>query len=144
MTISLISGALAYTCYYRGRAKTLVDQSYVFKFLNQEPINVNYEFVQRFNGEKNKLLTLFYRMPEKEFNRLYRFRRVEITGNFDHDKEVLIETCKDGKKGYNVFTPFYYYLNTSVDETSKMVGTDGNPIPEQRISPGGIVVHRGW
>jgi hypothetical protein len=83
-------------------------------------------------------------MPEKEFDKLYRFKRVEISGNFDHDKEVLIETCKNGERGYNIYTPFYYYLNTSIDENGRMAGTDGNLVPEQRIAPGGIVVSRGW
>jgi len=83
-------------------------------------------------------------MPEKEFNALYRFRRVEITGNFDHDKEVLIECCKNGERGYNVYTPFYYYINTAIDINSNMVSCDGKEYPEQRITPGGIVVHRGW
>ncbi len=83
-------------------------------------------------------------MPVKEFDRLYRFKRIEITGNFDHDKEVLIGSNKNGEKGYNVYTPFYYYLNTSMDTEAKMIGTDGKPVVEQRITPGGIVVHRGW
>ncbi len=83
-------------------------------------------------------------MPQKEFDRLYRFKRVEITGNFDHDKEVLIEGCKNGERGYNIYTPFYYYLNTSMDTNARMVGADGKPVAEQRIAPGGIVVHRGW
>lgn len=83
-------------------------------------------------------------MPEKEFDRLYRFRRVEITGNFDHDKEVLIESCKNGQRGYNVYTPFYYYNNTAIDPNASMVAQNGQSVPEQRITAGGIVVHRGW
>lgn len=83
-------------------------------------------------------------MPEKEFDRLYRFRRVDITGNFDHDKEVLIECCKNGQRGYNVYTPFYYYTNTTIDFEGQMVGGDDKACFEQRITPGGIVVHRGW
>jgi len=83
-------------------------------------------------------------MPLKEFNMLYRFRKIDITGNFDHDKEVLIEACRNGERGYNVYTPFYYYLNTAMDINSRMVGSDDKPVAEQRITPGGIVVHRGW
>jgi hypothetical protein len=122
----------------------LTKQSLVYKFLSKGSINVNYEFVQRFNTSKHVFYTLFYRIPEKEFDKLYRFRRVDISGNFDHDKEVLIECCKNGERGYNVFTPFYYYLNTSMTEGIDMVDCDGNQVPEQRITPAGIVVHRGW
>ena len=83
-------------------------------------------------------------MPEKEFNKLYRFRRVEVTGNYDHDKEVLIEGTNNGQKGYNVYTPFYYYENTNIDLNSEMKSQDGQSVPEPRTTAGGIVVHRGW
>ena len=83
-------------------------------------------------------------MPLKEFNHLYRFRRASIQGNFDHDKEVLIEATNEGERGYNVFTPFYFYDNTSFDTAHQMVAGDGTKTVEQRLERGGIVIHRGW
>ena len=31
-----------------------------------------------------------------------------------------------------------------MDVNSDMIGSTGKPVAEQRITPGGIVVHRGW
>lgn len=83
-------------------------------------------------------------MPLKEFNQLYRYRKVSIQGYFDHDKEVLIESTKHGERGYQVYTPFYYYDNTSLKPSSQMIAGDGTSTIEQRLQAGGIVVHRGW
>ncbi len=142
---TLIFGGLGYYIFNNlSFSSKIVYQSLIYKFINIKPINVNYEFVHRFNPQNNIFYTLFYRMPEKEYDRLYRFKRVEITGNFDHDKEVLIESCKCGEKGYNVYTPFYYYNNTYIDKQSRMIGQDGKAIAEHRILRGGITVHRGW
>ena len=83
-------------------------------------------------------------MPLKEFNKLYRYRRVSCQGNFDHDKEVLIESNNHGERGYNVYTPFYFYDNTSFNGGRHMVAGDGSRFIEQRLERGAIVVHRGW
>lgn len=83
-------------------------------------------------------------MPLKEFNQLYRYRRVSVQGNFDHDKEVLIESSCNGERGYNVYTPFYFYDNTTMNTGYDMVAGDGSKFMEQRLERGGIVVHRGW
>lgn len=122
----------------------LIRETFIYKFTKANEINVNLEFVHRFNSEKNIFHTLFYRMPLKEFNNLYRYRRVSVQGNFDHNKEVLIEETQHGKKGYNVYTPFYFYENTNFRFNSLMVAGDGEKFVEQRIQKGGIVVHRGW
>jgi hypothetical protein len=122
----------------------LVRQTFTHMYVNRQEINVNHEFVHRFNSEKNIFHSLFYRMPLKEFNQLYRFRRVSVQGNFDHDKEVLIESNNHGERGYNVYTPFYFYDNTSIATANLMVAGDGSKFVEQRVERGGIVVHRGW
>jgi hypothetical protein len=83
-------------------------------------------------------------MPLKEFNQLYRYRRVSVQGNFDHDKEVLIESKHEGQKGYNIYTPFYFYDNTAFNTESVMIAGDGDKYIEQRMEKGAIVVHRGW
>jgi glutaredoxin-related protein len=122
----------------------LVKQTFTNKYVNTKEINVNYEFVHRFNSESNIFHTLFYRMPLKEFNQLYRYRRVSVQGNFDHDKEVLIESYNHGERGYNVYTPFYYYDNTSINFNNIMIAGNGDEFVEQKLQRGAIVVHRGW
>ena len=122
----------------------LINQTFINSFVNRKEINVNHEFVHRFNSEKNIFHSLFYRMPRKEFDVLYRYRRVSIQGNFDHDKEVLIECKQNGQRGYNIYTPFYFYDNTSFDTSKLMAAGDGSEVIEQRLERGGIVVHRGW
>lgn len=122
----------------------LVNQTFLNTYINKKEINVNHEFVHRFNSQSNIFHSLFYRMPLKEFNHLYRFRRVSVQGNFDHDKEVLIEETRNGQRGYNVYTPFFYYDNTSFDTARQMVAGDGQKFIEQRLERGAIVVHRGW
>ena len=122
----------------------LVKQTYINTFVNKKEIDVNHEFVHRFNSEANIFHSLFYRMPIKEFNQLYRYRRASIQGNFDHDKEVLIACTQKGESGYNVYTPFYFYDNTSFDTAHTMVAGDGSQFMEQRLERGAIVINRGW
>ena len=83
-------------------------------------------------------------MPLKEFNQLYRYRRISVQGNFDHDKEVLIESTIQGEKGYNIYTPFYFYDNTVFNTDNVMIAGDGDKFVEQKLERGGIAVHRGW
>merc|ERR1711976_478518 len=97
--------------FYRQARRQLYSSSEsYYKLCNQEPIDLGREFWYKDIQDKvTSRLTYFYRMPLKEFDIKYRMRSASVTGEFDHDKEILIRSKKNGKNGYQVYTPFYYY-----------------------------------
>lgn len=50
---------------------------------------------------------------------------VQVTGIFDHTKEIMVDKYYKGEKGVEIITPFYTHLNEKGEEC-------------------GIMVNRGW
>ncbi len=61
----------------------------------------------------------------KQFNTQFAYKPIELHGQFDHSKQVLVEKIHQGEEGFDIITPFYCY----VDETGK-------------VQP--VLVNRGW
>jgi cytochrome oxidase assembly protein ShyY1 len=64
-------------------------------------------------------------LNSKEFDQTYSYVPYEITGFFDHAKEIHVKKNKNGEEGFEIITPFYCYNDST-----------GQPQP--------IFVDRGW
>jgi cytochrome oxidase assembly protein ShyY1 len=60
-----------------------------------------------------------------DFESEYSFKKVKVTGMFDHEKEIQVERLHNGEKGVEIITPFYTHLN-------------------EKDQVCGILVNRGW
>lgn len=61
----------------------------------------------------------------KDFNNSFAYRPIELTGQFDHSKQIFVEKIKEGEEGFDIVTPFYCYR----DEKGE-------------VQP--VLVNRGW
>jgi len=102
---------------------------------NTKPINVNNEFVSINTTDKRH--NLLYRIPEFEYQVLYRLKSATVTGYFDFNKEILVPHYKNGIRGYNVFAPFHYY-----DLYYNRIYL--NKVADHNSDKGAIIVKRGW
>jgi cytochrome oxidase assembly protein ShyY1 len=48
----------------------------------------------------------------KRFDEQYAYRPFELKGYFDHTKEVLVKTQREGEDGFQVITPFFCYTDS--------------------------------
>ena len=82
----------------------------------------------------------FRRIPEREFDVYFRLRKSYMKGHFDHTKEILIPKDKNGNKGYDIITPFYYYNLLSPDPFFTM-NVNGKPEAQLKPERAGITVN---
>jgi hypothetical protein len=141
-----VSSAIAYYNYRKNWEQQYLTSEYSYKLLKAKNIDAGNQFMYgrpKDRGETAKY-SLYYRMPEAEYNLFFRMRSSFIEGYFDHNKEILIPKKKDSREGYEIVTPFYYYLVDGIDTENKVLTQDGsvmpNPVPERAA----IAVHRGW
>ncbi len=143
----LISGFSlgAYYFYRKYYEQKIVVSQYHYKLVNERPIIVNNEFYTQVGyDEPQRSFSWFYRVPLKEFNILYRMKSAMIRGQFDHDKEILFPSEQNGKKGYDVITPFYYHLKYVVDPHNNIKDTSGDTKGIEQVERAAIAVNRGW
>jgi len=88
--------------------------------------------------------SLYYRMPDPEFNVMYRLRSSFITGQFDHDKEILMANKQGNLNGYDVITPFYYYYSSCPDKENNQITGSGKEEEQFLAERAAMAVHRGW
>jgi cytochrome oxidase assembly protein ShyY1 len=67
--------------------------------------------------KENPTLLTFNNLPAsitdiKKFDEEYAYRPFELKGYFDHTKEILVKTQRDGEDGFQVITPFYCYTDS--------------------------------
>lgn len=75
--------------------------------MSQNPVNLSFgTTIQTILSEKNI----------KNFNSNWSFKPVELVGKFDYSKEVFVKTYKNGIKGYEIITPFYFYNENNSNE----------------------------
>ena len=143
--LAVITGGIGYYCYKQNyRMKMQASQSY-YKLTSAPEIDAGKQFFYHQNGEKRPWSpSLYWRMPLKEFNILYRMRSAYIDGEFDHKKEVLIPKKKNGVEGYDVITPFYYYEYARPYTNHYALTSDGKVAKDFNFDKAGIAVHRGW
>ena len=63
----------------------------------------------------------FSGLSEEEIAEKYGYKRVKLTGMFDHAKEVRVEKERDGMVGYEILTPFYTHVNSKGEKCGLMV-----------------------
>ena len=144
MFLSIIFGGMGYYYYRQYKTQKFQVSAAYYKLVSLAPLNAGYQFW--FNGrevEEVQQMTLYYRMPRKEFDIKYRNRSAFIMGEFDHDKEILIPTTKNGADGYDVVTPFYYYRKVFASNYLSL-HSDGTPYNGYTSQRAGIAVYRGW
>jgi hypothetical protein len=143
LALTLILGASSYYFYWREYQQRMKISSGYYKLLKKTPINAGNQFFWDREGGSTSMLTYYYRMPKKEFDIKYRLRSAFISGEFDHDKEILLPTKKNGVNGYTIITPFYYYQKNfpSIYLGIAQNGTLFNSNDEAR---GAMAVKRGW
>lgn len=141
-------GVAGYYFYRKYLEQKMATSHAYYKLLSLPPLNAGNQFIGSVVHEDMSTYrgTLYYRMPEKEFDILYRMRSAFIRGSFDHDKEILIPKKKDGQEGYDVITPFYYYdLNLPNKDGKKEIRQwDGKETIAFEAHPAALAVHRGW
>jgi cytochrome oxidase assembly protein ShyY1 len=69
-----------------------------------EPVDI-----QSYYNSKNSNKFPWVGLNSRELNLQFGWRPIELNGQFDHSRQVLIEKVKDGEEGYDVVTPFYCY-----------------------------------
>ena len=144
MFLGLIFGGMSYYFYRQYNTQKFMSSAAYYKLVNLNPLDAGNQFW--FHGrvaEETDLMTLYYRMPRKEFDVKYRMRSAYIRGEFDHDKEILIPRKENGQDGYDVITPFYYYRKLSPNEFLSL-HSDGSPFQGYTSERAGIAVFRGW
>lgn len=143
LTLLLIFGASSYYFYRKEYQQRMKISSGYYKLLKKHPIDAGNQFIWGAEPGTPNFLTYYYRMPKKEYDIKYRLRSAFISGEFDHDKEILLPTKKDGRDGYTVITPFYYYEKNSPSMYYGVAqnGTLFQNAEEQRAA---IAVKRGW
>jgi cytochrome oxidase assembly protein ShyY1 len=60
-------------------------------------------------------------MSKEEIDKEYSYIPFELKGYFDHTKETLVHTPKDGENGYEIITPFYCYTDENGKEQAVLV-----------------------
>jgi hypothetical protein len=136
-------GLLSYHFYRKYLEQRMVTSHGYYKLTKLDPINAGDQFLQpvKDSGQaETRTNTLYYRMPEKEFNMLYKNRAAFIQGEFDHDKEILISKGS----GYEIITPFYYYNLITPDIYNKQQTADGQTKDSYNKERAAIAVRRGW
>jgi hypothetical protein len=141
--LALIFGSIAYYNYRREYQNRYLMSSGIYKLLKSKMIDGGDQFIWGGKGPTSSLGQWYYRMPKKEYDISYRLRPAFLSGEFDHTKEVLIPFKKDGVEGYNVITPFYYFIWQS---QSQYVGVlqNGKLHKEVDNSRSALAVNRGW
>jgi hypothetical protein len=137
-----VMGYYYYRCYYEQRIKSGWGYYRLIKALS---LNAGKQFYHKGSGHTTWQRSLYYRMPEKEFDVLYRMKSAHITGEFDHNKEILIPKTRNGQEGYDVITPFYYYNTVGMDFNNTAMTADQSTITTPTvIERAAMAVHRGW
>ena len=120
-----------------------ISSSSFYKLTRKKQIDAGNQFMRN-KLERRRTSSYYYRMPETEFNVLYRMRSAFLEGYFDHNKEVLIPHKQNNIEGYKVFTPFYYYLAEGVDIKNPVTVDDKNITMNPSIVRCAMAVDRGW
>lgn len=86
----------------------------------EDPVNI-----QNFYNKNEVNKFPWIGLDSTKLNEKFAWKPIELSGQFDHSREVLVAKNREGEEGYDVITPFYCYK----DETGK-------------LQP--ILVNRGW
>jgi len=144
-TLGLTLSMVAYYNYRKYYEQRYCTSSSFYKLMKTKQINAGDQFYQHqgVNVNTEAKWDFYYRMPNKEFDAIYRMRSAYINGYFDHNKEILFPEQKNGQEGYRVITPFYYFITPSVDY--KHPKYQDHKITYNPIGlKAGMAVDRGW
>lgn len=142
--LCFLFGAMGYYFYRRNYQQKFIASTTYYHLMSSAPYDAGNQFWWNLkDGDKSHMFTLYYRMPRKEYNMRFRNKSAYISGEFDHDKEILIPKTKDGVEGYDVITPFYYYYKKTLPNYVSQL-QDGKPVNEFDVQRAAIAVFRGW
>ena len=118
--------------------------SSISKMTFDPPFDAGTQFYQTHGrNEPTFHLSMYTRIPEREFDVYYRLHRCYMHGHYDHTKEILIPKKKNGRDGYDIITPFYYYKVLYPDVFFSL-NVNGKPEKKLKSERAGIAVNRGW
>lgn len=138
-------GLMGYYFYRKQYEANMLSSLYHYKLTNENALVVNDQFYDiGTEGQPKRTMSWLYRVPIKEYNVLYRMKSALIRGQFDHDKEILFPREKDGVKGYDIITPFYYYLKFVKDNHNMAKDENGNLVAKEDAERAALAVNRGW
>jgi hypothetical protein len=144
LILTALFGGMGYYFYRQYKTQKFQVSAAYYKLVSLPPLNAGAQFWWNGRGgEEVEQMTYYYRMPLKEYDAKYRNRSAFITGEFDHNKEILIPRVNHGHEGYDVITPFYYYRKLYVDKYLSL-HSDGTPFYGKDGQRAGIAVYRGW
>jgi hypothetical protein len=143
LSLLLIFGASSYYFYRKEYQQKMKISSGYYKLIKKQPIDAGNQFIWGGEPGATSMITWYYRMPKKEYDIKYRLRSAFISGEFDHDKEILLPTKKNGKDGYTVITPFYYF-EKNLPSMFLGVAQNGSLIQHNDQERAAISVNRGW
>ncbi len=142
--LAIMLGTMGYYFYRQYYKQKMMSSTGYYKLMNRTPINAGEQFWWNIKeDDKSYMFTSYYRMPKKEYDIRYRNKSAYISGQFDHDKEILLPREKNGIEGYDVITPFYYYYKKSSPSYLSQL-QDGKPAIEHDVERAAIAVFRGW
>lgn len=141
--LACIFGCSAYYFHTQYNKTVYMSSHSYYRLMHLPSLDAGAQFWLDHIVENNGMPTLYYRMPKKEYDVIYRMRSAYISGEFDHNKEILIPTKKNGESGYDIFTPFYYY-NIVSETRFAGLNSDGSTHENYDILKGALPVYRGW
>lgn len=143
--LALAFGFIAYYNYRKYKQQEINVSQSIYKLTRGETIDAgNQWWYKSVPGSVKAEINLYYRMPEREFDTLYRMRSAFISGVFDHDKEILFPETKNGIKGYKVITPLYYFDQIYLNNFKAAAFQDGTDTLKYDSERAAMAVHRGW
>ncbi len=141
--LAFIFAGTGYHFYRQHKKQTYMKSFYYYRLINSQPLNAGKQFWFNHEGIETNEMTYYYRMPRKEFDIKYRMRSAYITGQFDHNKEILIPTQRYDRDGYDIYTPFYYYDKLLMGHYLQL-HSNGTPFDGFDSKKAAMPVFRGW
>jgi hypothetical protein len=122
-------GLATYYFYRQNFTKEMALSHGYYRLMNHKNVNVNAQFYEQgAHNQPRSSFSWFYRIPKKEFDTIYRMKGAYVRGAFDHNKEILFPSTKNGISGYDVITPFYYHTKLFLDTANLYLNEKGDPV----------------
>jgi hypothetical protein len=141
---SLILGTTSLLFWYflqdSRKARMLLESEGINKLMNAVPMDIH-KYIQ--SNSKGGLVNHLSGITDIIYNNKLMFYGFKATGSFDHSREIHVPRVVDGKEGYDIYTPFFYFDYKANDLNTHMIYDDLKKKPDF-MSEACITVNRGW
>lgn len=137
----LVSTIGIYSKYRENRINYAKEEN---KISNNTPLVINKFITEYYDGSKVNFLNYFSEFIPGMSN-MYIGELALLQGEFDHSREILVYKKLNGKEGYEVYTPMYFYDYDEplVSSRRQMDSPEGAKHVAKTVK-GGLIVNRGW